>query len=112
MPTWLVPVLKAVLPHLGTVLSAAAPVFTKKGAEVVAVQTHVLQQQVAELQAAVSKNDEHIKELAKQIRTTLGAMEEGAAVAERRYQRMFAVSLAAGVIALVTFLLVLTLLVR
>ena len=112
MPAWLLPALKAVLPHVGTILSAAAPVFTKKSADAAANQATMLQQQVAELQTAAGKNDAHIKDLAAQMRTTLEALEQGAMVAERRYQRVLAVCLATPVMAVVSLGLVLTLLLR
>src|SRR3989449_8512003 len=67
MPAWLIPALKAVLPHIGTIISAAAPVFTRKNADAVANQTLLLQQQITELQSAASQNAAHIKELAAQL---------------------------------------------
>ena len=33
MPSWLIPALKAVLPHVGTIVDAARPVFTRKKPE-------------------------------------------------------------------------------
>ena len=54
MATWLIPALKAVLPHIGTILSAASPVFTKKKADTAPNQTALLQQQITELQAAAA----------------------------------------------------------
>ena len=86
MPAWLMPVLKSVLPYVGTIVSAAAPVFTKKNADVAANQTKLLQQQVTELQAAASANDAHIKELAIQLQNTVEALEQGASLADRRHQ--------------------------
>jgi hypothetical protein len=112
MPAWLIPALKAALPHVGTILSAAAPVFTKKSADVAANQPSMLQQQVTELQAAVAKNDTHIKDLAMQMRTTLEALEQGAALAERRYQRILTMCHATGGVAAVALGLVLILLLR
>lgn len=112
MPAWLYPALKAVLPHVGTILSAAAPVFTKKGADAAANQPSMLQQQVTELQAAVGKNDTHIKDIAMQMRTTLEALEQGAALAERRYERLLTMCLATAVVAVVSLGLVLILLLR
>ncbi len=88
MPAWLIPALKAVLPHLGSIVSAAAPVFTSKSADAAASQSALLQQQITELQAAASKNDAHIKELAAQIRQTLEALERGAQLAELRQRRL------------------------
>lgn len=112
MPAWLFPALKAVLPHVGTILSAAAPVFTKKGADTAANQTAMLQQQVTELQGAAARNDTHIRELAMQIRTTLEAIELGAALAERRYQRLLTMCLATALVAVVSLGLALILLFR
>jgi hypothetical protein len=86
MPAWFIPVLKAVLPHIGNIISAATPVFTKKSVDAVANQTMLLQQQIIELQAAASENDTHIKELAAQIKNTVAALEEGASIVERRHQ--------------------------
>jgi hypothetical protein len=75
MAVWLVPALKAVLPHLGTIISATLPAFTKKKADAVANQTLLLQQQIAELQSAAAQNAAHIKELAEQLQGTVAALE-------------------------------------
>ncbi len=48
MPAWLIPALKAALPHIATIISAAAPVFTRKADA--ANQALLLQQQITELQ--------------------------------------------------------------
>lgn len=98
MPAWLIPALKAVLPHVGTIVSAAAPAFTRKSAGPVADQPVLLQQQITELQAAASRNDMHIKELAGQIKTTVEALEQGASLAERRHQRILALCIVATVL--------------
>lgn len=100
MPAWLIPALKTILPHLGTVVSAAAPVFTKKSADAAANQMALLQQQITELQAAASANDAHIKELAVQIKSTVEVLERGAALAESRHRQNFVM----GVVALVAAL--------
>ncbi|MGA7593691.1 MAG: hypothetical protein WCA64_00710 [Gallionella sp.] len=86
MPGWLLPVIKSVLPYVGTIVSAAAPVFTNKSGDTAASQTALLQQQVTELQAAASANDAHIKELAVQLQNTVAALEKGAMLADRRHQ--------------------------
>jgi len=86
MPAWLIPVLKSVLPYVGTIVSAAAPVFTKKSADAAANQTILLQQQITELQAAASANDAHIKDLAIQLQNTVEALEKGASLADKRHQ--------------------------
>ncbi|MEJ2176043.1 MAG: hypothetical protein P8Y76_14375, partial [bacterium] len=66
MAAWLIPALKAVLPHVGTIVSAATPVFTKKTEATASNQALLLQQQITELQAAASQNAAHVRELAEQ----------------------------------------------
>src|SRR5687767_1442983 len=87
MAAWLIPALKAVLPHVATIISAASPVFTKKKADAAANQTALLQQQVGELQAAVSQNAANIKELAAQLQSTVKALEQAALTAEANLRR-------------------------
>jgi len=70
----LIPVLKAVLPHIGTILSAASPAFSSRTAD----------PQIAELRAAVSRNAAHTKELAEQLERTITALDDAARVAEAR----------------------------
>lgn len=98
MAAWLIPALKAVLPHVGTIVSAAAPAFTKKAAGADASQASLLQQQITELQAAASGNDEHIKKLAAQIQNTVEALELLASIVEARHRRIRALSVAAAVL--------------
>ena len=102
MPAWLIPAVKAVLPYVGSIVSAAAPVFTKKSADALANQA-TLQQQITELQAAASANDDHIKGLAEQIRNTVEALEKGAALAEARHQRLRTLCVVAAVVSVAAF---------
>jgi len=101
MPAWLIPVLKSVLPYVGTIVSAAAPVFTRKDTDAVANQT-LIQQQINELQTAASANDAHIKALAIQMQHTVEALEQGAALAERRHQRIMVFCVLAMTISLIS----------
>lgn len=101
MAAWLIPALKVVLPHIGTIVSAATPVFTKKDTNA-ANQTTLLQQQVTELQTAASDNDKHIKKLAAEIQHAVEALENGASLAETRYQRIWVLSIAATVVSVVS----------
>ena len=87
MAPWLIPALKAVLPHVGTIISAASPVFTKKRTDAPADQSALLQQQVSELQSAVSQNAANIKELAAQLQSTVAALEQAASTAEANLRR-------------------------
>ena len=88
MAAWLIPALKAVLPHVGTIIAAASPAFTRKKTDA-ANETLLLQQQIAELQSAASQNAAHIKELAEQLQSTVAALEHGALIAEARLRRVF-----------------------
>jgi len=87
MPAWLIPALKTALPHIAAIISAAAPVFTRKNADAVANQTLLLQQQITELQSAASQNAAHIKELAEQLQSTVAALEQAASIAEGKLRR-------------------------
>jgi hypothetical protein len=102
MAPWLVPALKAVLPHLGTIISAAVPVFTQKPPATTKDQTAFLQQQITELQTAASQNADNIRELAEQLQSTVTALEQSAAIAETRLRRVFLYSFAAAVVSTIT----------
>lgn len=101
MAAWLFPALKAVLPHIGSILSAAVPVFTKKNPDADADRA-LLQQQIAELQTAVSQNTAHIKELAAQLQTTIAALEGAASATLARNQRIFLLCMIALVASVVS----------
>ena len=87
MAAWLIPALKLVLPHVGTIFKTAAPVFTKKPDEAVS-QAALLQQQVTELQAAASQNANNIKELAE-------AIAKAAEISDAKLKRAFVLCIAA-----------------
>ncbi|HUQ76563.1 MAG TPA: hypothetical protein VM183_17720 [Burkholderiales bacterium] len=112
MAGWLLPALKAVLPHMGDILSAAKPAFTKRKPETVANPADLVQQQIAELQAAVSQQSAHIKELAAQLENTITALDKAALLAEARLRRVLiftAVAAAFAVAALgISFIAVIT----
>src|SRR5436309_12234866 len=93
MPAWLIPALKAVLPHIGTIISAAAPVFTRKNADAVAI---------TELQSAVSQNAANIKELAEQLQSTVAALEQAASIAEAKLRRALLLCAAAAALSAVS----------
>jgi len=87
MAGWLQAALKAVIPHVGDILSAAKPAFTRREA-LPAANQDLVQQQIAELQAAVSQQAAHIKELAAQLTNTISAIDKAAQVGEERLRRM------------------------
>ena len=105
MAAWLIPALKMVLPHIGTILSVATPVFTKKKADTSSDPT--LQQQIDELQSAASLSATQIKDLAEQLKSTAAAVEQVASVAESKLKTMMILCVTATVISfcLVLFLL-------
>ena len=88
MASWLAAALKAVIPHVGDILSAAKPAFTKRKPELAANQPDLVQQQITELQSAVSQQSAHVKELAAQLENTVLALEQAAQVAEGRLRRV------------------------
>ncbi|MBW3567158.1 MAG: hypothetical protein KY410_04220 [Proteobacteria bacterium] len=107
MAAWLIPALKAVLPHVGTIIAAAAPVFTRKQGDA-RVDQEVMQQQIEELQVAASRNAAHVKELAAQLQRTVAALEQAATVAEERLKRVYVIcglAIAASVSAIALALL-------
>lgn len=103
MAPWIIPALKAVLPHVKTIYDTAAPVFTKKRVEAVPDPAALLQQQISELQSAAAQNTAHVKELAAQLQSTVAALQEAAQLAEHRLRRatiLAAVAVALAVCAL------------
>ena len=101
MASWLIPALKAVLPHVKTIYDTAAPVFTKKKVEAVPDPTQqLLQQQIGELQAASAQNTAHVKELAAQLQSTVAALQEAAQLAEHRMRRVTILASVAGALSL------------
>jgi hypothetical protein len=104
MAAWLIPAVKAILPFISPIVSSALPVFTtRKSDEAAAAQANVLQQQIIELQSAVTQNALHIKELAEQLQKTVTALEQGAAVAESRFRRttvLYGVTIVLSLVAL------------
>ena len=86
MPAWLWPAVKLILPHVGNIVAAAKPAFTRQAADPVE-HGDVVQQQIAELQTAASQNAAHVKELAEQLRLTVTALEQSAVETEKRLRR-------------------------
>ena len=108
MPAWLIPALKAVLPHVATIVSVAVPAFTKKRADATENLAALQQQQITELQAAAAQNAAHIRELAEQLQVTVTALEQAATMAESRHRRStllcgIAITLSAVVVCVVLF---------
>jgi hypothetical protein len=98
MPAWLWPAVKLILPHVGNIVAAAKPAFTRHAADPVE-EADVVQQQIAELQAAASQNANHVKELAEQLRLTVTALEQSAVETEKRLRRAYTFAAAAVALA-------------
>ena len=81
-----IPALKAVLPQFQAAKLTKKGV-TKKGVDAAGNQTALLQQQISELQSAVTQNAGNIKELAAQLQSTVAAVEQGASAAEANLKR-------------------------
>ena len=99
MPAWLWPAVKLILPHVGNIVAAAKPAFTRKAADPTE-EGEVVQQQIAELQAAASQHAGLIKELAEQLRQTVAALEQGAVDTEKRLRRAYMLATASAIVAL------------
>jgi hypothetical protein len=112
MAPWILPALKAVLPHVKTIYDAAAPVFTRKKAETLPDPTPLLQQQVSELQAAAAQNTAHVKELAAQLQNTVTALQEAATLAEGRLRRVTIIAAAAAAFSVSALLIALVAVLR
>ncbi len=111
MAPWIIPALKAVLPHVGTIVSAAKPIFTKPRPEAGGPSPNAsVPQQIAELQEVAARNDAHIRELAQQLQSTVAALQEAALAADakaQRLQRICVASMGISVIAACVSLLLL-----
>jgi hypothetical protein len=80
---------KLVLNNLDSIIGVVKPAFTRKKADATASQTELLNQQIAELQAAAAGNTEQTRQLAAQLKELVTALEQAAldANAERRSAR-------------------------
>jgi hypothetical protein len=69
---------KLVLNNLDTILGVVKPAFTRNKVDALPSQTDLLNQQIAELQAAASSNAEQIKQLAAQVKEVVAALGQAA----------------------------------
>ncbi|MGA7985312.1 MAG: chemotaxis protein [Burkholderiales bacterium] len=90
--------LKAVLPYVANIVTAAIPAFTaRKGQD---RSAEVTAQQIGELQSAATHNAESIKVLAEQLQHTVSAVEQGAANVDQALRRLRLVAAASLLVAL------------
>ena len=78
-----------VLGNLDKIMSVVKPGFTRRKIDTLDTQTELLNQQIAELQAAAAANAEQIRQLAAQLKDVVAALEQAgmAAAAERTVTR-------------------------
>jgi ABC-type hemin transport system substrate-binding protein len=97
MAVWL-PVLKAALPYITQIVSAAIPAFTSKHAREKAAD--VVPKQIEELQTAVIQNAETVKALATQLKETLEGIDASAATLHQEIKVLKRLAAAAVILAL------------
>lgn len=85
MAAW-VSTLKAVLPYVTNIVTAAIPAFTSRRGQDRSAE--VTTQQIAELQSAATHNAESVRVLAEQLQRTVSAVEQGAVNVERSLRRL------------------------
>lgn len=105
----ILPILKALLPHVAQIATIAIPAFTKK---LEAVKGDpVVAQQIEELQTAATRNAESIHLLAEKLQQTIHGIEQGAEKIERETAKLrslllvsWGVSIAALILAAVAYI--------
>lgn len=100
MPSWLLPAVRLILPHVGNIVAAAKPVFTRRRD----TDRATIQAQIAELQAAATENAALVKELAEQLQLTITAVEQTAAHTQERVRRLYGISVLAMLVGLAALL--------
>lgn len=85
MAAWL-PLLKASLPYITQIVTAAIPAFTSK--TYTDKPAEVIPTQIAELQSAVTQNAEAVKALATQLKGTIEGIDTGAAKLEQEIKAL------------------------
>ena len=98
MPVPWLTVGKLVLGNLDTIMNVVRPGFTRKKLDENSERAELLNQQIAELQAAAAGNAEQIKQLAAQLKEIVGALAQSAAeVSAERAARRRIVNMALGI---------------
>jgi hypothetical protein len=105
MAAWL-PVIKASLPYVTQIVTAAIPAFTSKPGNT--PPDEVVPKQIEELQAAVTHNAEAVKGLATQLKETIEAIDQSAVRLEAELARQRRMTLLAVIIAAVSAAIAIT----
>jgi len=109
MAAW-IPALKAILPYVTQIVTAAIPVFTTRSDQTKAAE--VIPKQIQELQSAVTRNTESLKVLAEslkvladQLQQVITSVDAGAIAIEREMRVSKRLAILAIVVAIVAILL-------
>jgi len=105
MAAWL-PVIKASLPYVTQIVTAAIPAFTSKPPN--APPDEIVPKQIEELQAAVTHNAEAVKSLATQLKDTLEVLEQSGRRLETELARQRRMTLLAVAIAVISAVIAIT----
>ena len=97
MAVWL-PLLKASLPYVTQLVTAAIPAFTSRSTTEKAAD--IVPKQIAELQSAVTHNAESVKALAAQLKEAIESIDAGAAALQQEVKRAKRLAAAAILLAL------------
>jgi len=96
MAVWL-PALKALLPYITQVVTAAIPAFTTRSDQTGAAE--VIPKQIQELQRAVTHNAESLKVLADQLQQVITSIDAAVAGIEREMRLLRRLAVAATIFA-------------
>ena len=102
MAAW-IPALKAILPYVTQIVTAAIPVFTTRSDQTKAAE--VIPKQIQELQSAVTRNTESLKVLADQLQQVITSVDAAAIAIEREMRAGKRLAILALVVAVVAILL-------
>jgi uncharacterized coiled-coil protein SlyX len=95
-----------VLGNLDKIMAVVRPGFTRKKIETLDTQTDLLNQQIAELQAAAAANTDQIRLLAAQLKDVVAALEQAASAADAARAATRRLALLALLLAAVSLVLV------
>ncbi len=100
MAVWL-PVLKASLPYITQIVTAAIPAFTSKSSK--GKPEEIIPTQIAELQTAVTRNAESVKMLATQLQEAIEGIDAAAAKLRQELIVLRRLSALAIILSLIAF---------
>lgn len=81
------PIIKAILPHIATIVTAAAPMLTKSGPSSDDRQV-TMADQIAELQRAVQQNNDAVRVLATQLEKAVSEVDKREAADQERLESL------------------------